>query len=86
MKVRKRETGEEEDFTPVKIIAAAIKAGSSVTLADELAKAAQEHFKDKDVIDSSELRTFVLEYLKERDPKAYENWLRFDSKVKGISS
>ncbi len=86
MKVRKKGTGNEEDFLPVKIIAAAIKAGASVSLADELAKAVQEHFKDKDVIDSSELRNFVLEYLKEKDPRAYENWLRFDSKVKGISS
>ncbi len=86
MKVRKRNTENEEDFIPVKIVSAAIKAGASVELADELAKAAIEHFRDKEIVDSSELRAFVLEYLKERDPKAYENWLRFDSKVKGISS
>ena len=86
MKVRKKGTSQEEDFLPIKIVAAAIKAGASVELADEIAKAAQEHFKDKEVIDSSELREFVLEYLKERDPRAYDNWLRFDRRVKGISS
>ncbi len=86
MKVRKRGAGAEEDFLPVKIVAAAIKAGASIELADEVARAAEEHFKDREVIDSSELRAFVLEYLKEREPQAYENWLRFDSKVKGIPS
>ncbi|MDK2384164.1 MAG: ATP cone domain-containing protein [Candidatus Korarchaeota archaeon] len=86
MKVRKRSTGTEEEFLPVKIVAAAIKAGASVELADEVAKAVQEKFKGKDVVDSSEIREFVLNYLKEREPSAYENWLRFDSRVKGISS
>lgn len=86
MKVRKKGTSQEEDFLPIKIVAAAIKAGASVELADEIAKAAQEHFKDKEVIDSSELREFVLSYLKERDPQAYDNWLRFDRRVKGVSS
>ncbi len=86
MKVRKKGTSQEEDFLPIKIVAAAIKAGASVELANEIAKAAQEHFKDKEVIDSSELREFVLGYLKERDPQAYDNWLRFDRRVKGVSS
>ncbi len=86
MKVRKRSTGTEEEFLPVKIVAAAIKAGASVELADEVAKAVQEQFKGRDVVDSSEIREFVLNYLKEREPFAYENWLRFDSRVKGISS
>ena len=86
MKVRKRGTGDEEDFLPVKIVAAVVKAGASVELADEIAKAVQEHFKDREVVDSSEIRTFVLERLKEREPDAYDNWLKFDSKVKGISS
>ncbi len=86
MKVRKRSTGEEEDFLPVKIVAAAIKAGASVELADEVARAVQERFKDKEVVDSSEIREFVLSYLREKEPRAYENWLRFDSRVKGISS
>ncbi len=86
MKVRKKRASQEEDFLPIKIVAAAIKAGASVELADEVAKAAKEHFKDKEVIDSSELREFVLGYLKERDPRAYDNWLRFDRRVKGISS
>ncbi len=86
MKVRKRSSGTEEEFLPVKIVAAAIKAGASVELADEVAKAVQEKFKDRDVVDSSEIREFVLSYLKEREPSAYENWLRFDSRVKGISS
>lgn len=85
MKVRKR-TGSEEDFLSIKIVSAVVKAGASVELADEIAKSAEEHFKGRDVVDSSEIREFALSYLKEREPLAYENWTRFDSRVKRVSS
>lgn len=85
MRVRKR-NGSEEDFLLVKIVSAAVKAGASVELADEVAKSAEEYFKEKEVVDSSEIREFVLNYLKEKEPSAYENWIRFDSRAKGVSS
>ncbi len=85
MKARKRDIEDEEEFIPVKIVTAAIKAMPPVTLADELAKADQEHPKYEDAVDSSEMRTFVLGYSKERGLRAYENWLRFNSKIKETS-
>jgi len=85
MKVKKR-GGSEEDFLHVKIVSAAVKAGASVELADDIAKSAEEHFKEREVVNSSEIREYVLNYLKEREPLAYENWIRFDSRAKGVSS
>lgn len=83
MRVSKRD-GRMEDFSKMKIVAALVKSGSSVTLADEIAGEFGSVFKGRDVVESSEIREFVLSRLKERDPRAYENWLRFDSKTKGI--
>ena len=83
MKVRKRD-GSEEDFNPVKIVAAVVRAGASVELADKISKEVEEKFKDKDVVESKEIREFVLSKLKEGEPPAYENWLRYDRNVKGI--
>ncbi|MCS7103412.1 MAG: ATP cone domain-containing protein [Candidatus Korarchaeum sp.] len=84
MKVRKRD-GREEDFSKIKIVAALIKSGSSVELADEIVSGCESAFKGRNIIESSEIREFVLNRLKERDLRAYENWLRFDSQTKGLS-
>lgn len=85
MKVRKRD-GREEDFSKMKIVSALVKAGSPVRLADELASECENAFKGRDVVESSEIREFVLSRLRERDPRSYDNWIRFDSKTKGISA
>ncbi len=83
MKVKKRD-GSEEDFNPVKIVAAVVRAGASVELADKISKEVEEEFKEKEVVSSQEIRDFVLAKLKEMEPPAYENWLRYDKNVKGI--
>ncbi len=83
MKVRKRD-GSEEDFNPVKIVAAVVRAGASVELADKISKEVEEKFKGVETVNSSEIREFVLTRLKESEPSAYESWLRYDKNVKGI--
>lgn len=83
MKVSKRD-GKLEDFSEMKIVAALVKSGSSITLADEIVGEFKNAFRGRDVVESSEIREFVLSRLRERDPRAHENWLRFDSQTKGI--
>jgi len=83
MRVRKRD-GREEDFSKMKIVAALVKSGSSVGLADRIASEVEDAFRSRDLVDSSEIRELVLSRLKESDARAYENWLRFDSKSKGL--
>ncbi len=83
MKVRKKD-GKEEDFNFVKIVASVVRAGAGVDLADRIAKDTEEHFKERDIVESKEIREYVLSKLKEEEPSAYENWLRYDKNVKGI--
>ncbi|MEM0016918.1 MAG: ATP cone domain-containing protein [Candidatus Korarchaeum sp.] len=83
MRVMKRD-GREEDFSKMKIVAALIKSGSSIELADEIASECENLFKDRSIVESSEMREFILNRLRERDPRSYENWLRFDSRTKGL--
>mgnify|MGYP001772684906 CR=1 FL=1 len=84
MKVRKRD-GREEEFSKMKIVSALVKAGASVNLAEEIARECESKFRERESVESSEIREFVLSILRERERLAYENWLRFDSKAKGIS-
>lgn len=84
MRVRKRD-GREEDFSKMKAVAALIKSGSSIELANEIASECENLFRGRSIVESSELREFILNRLRERDPRAYENWLRFDSQTKGLN-
>jgi transcriptional regulator NrdR family protein len=82
-KVRKRD-GREEEFSKMKIVSALIKAGSSVELADKIAEECESVFGGKDYVETSEIREFVLSKLRDVDKQSYENWLRFDSRAKGL--
>lgn len=84
MKVKKRD-GREEDFSKMKIVAALVKAGASVSLAEEIASECESRFMGRESVESSEIKEFVLSVLRERERSAYDNWLRFDSMAKGLS-
>ncbi|MEM2136652.1 MAG: hypothetical protein QXI93_01705, partial [Candidatus Methanomethylicia archaeon] len=58
------------------------KAGADLHTARELATRIEEEFAPREKANTEELRSRVLELLKERDLKVYENWLVYDRAVK----
>jgi len=81
LKVVKRD-GRIENFAREKLVASLLKAGAGLSVARELADKVEEEFSGRMEVKTEELRTRVLELLRERDIKAYENWLIYDRAVK----
>ena len=76
MKVKKRNGGEEE-FIREKIVVAVVKAGGSLDNARAIAKEVENAFAAKDAVTTDEIKREVLNRLKDRDVKAYQNWLSY---------
>jgi len=76
MRVRKRNGGEEE-FIREKIVVAVIKAGGSLENARAIAKEVENVFAARDAVTTEEIKREVLNRLKDRDVKAYQNWLNY---------
>jgi len=76
MRVRKRNGGEEE-FIREKIVVAVVKAGGSLENARAIAKEVENVFAARDAVTTEEIKREVLNRLKDRDVKAYQNWLNY---------
>jgi len=76
MKVKKRNGGEEE-FIREKIVVAVVKAGGSLDNARAIAKEVENVFAARDAVTTDEIKREVLNRLKDRDVKAYQNWLSY---------
>lgn len=81
VKVVKRD-GSVEEFAREKLVTSLLKAGSDLRTARELADRVEEHFAGRDEVKSEEIRSKVLELLREKDVKLYENWIVYDRAVK----
>jgi len=76
MRVKKRNGGEEE-FIREKIVVAVVKAGGSLENARAIAKEVENVFAARDAVTTEEIKREVLNRLKNRDVKAYQNWLSY---------
>ncbi|MFP3278578.1 MAG: ATP cone domain-containing protein [Candidatus Micrarchaeota archaeon] len=76
MRVKKRNGGEEE-FIREKIVVAIVKAGGSLDNARAIAKEVENVFAARDAVTTEEIKREVLNRLKNRDVKAYQNWLSY---------
>jgi len=76
MRVKKRNGGEEE-FIREKIVVAIVKAGGSLENARTIAKEVENVFAARDAVTTEEIKGEVLNRLKDRDVKAYQNWLSY---------
>jgi transcriptional regulator NrdR family protein len=76
MKVKKRNGGEEE-FIREKIVVAVVKAGGSLENARAIAKEVENVFAARNMVTTEEIKREVLNRLKNRDVKAYQNWLSY---------
>jgi len=76
MRVKKRNGGEEE-FIREKIVVAVVKAGGSLDNARAIAKEVENVFAARDAVTTEEIKREVLNRLKNRDVKAYQNWLSY---------
>lgn len=78
----KRRNGNEEEFVREKIVVAIVKSGGSVELARSVAQDVESALSGSDAVTADQIRTEVLNRLKDGDAKAYESWIAFD-KEKG---
>jgi len=76
MRVKKRNGGEEE-FIREKIVVAVVKAGGSLENARAIAKEVENMFAARNAVTTEEIKREVLNRLKNRDVKAYQNWLSY---------
>jgi len=76
MRVKKRNGGEEE-FIREKIVVAVVKAGGSLDNARAIAKEVENMFAARGAVTTDEIKREVLNRLKDRDVKAYQNWLSY---------
>ncbi len=89
-KVLKRK-GYEEEFNPEKIKISIEKAAKDAGIeevfkvVEDVSRIALEFCEDKELIDSQELRNFILDYLKEKYPEVYESWVNYDKKFKNLN-
>lgn len=81
MKIIKRD-GRVEEFAREKLVTSLLKAGLGLTTARELADIIEREFTGREEIRTEDLRGRILELLKEREVKAYENWLVYERAVK----
>ncbi|MEM0084240.1 MAG: ATP cone domain-containing protein [Candidatus Methanomethylicia archaeon] len=81
LKVVKRD-GRIEEFAREKLVTSLLKAGVDLTTARELTGRIEGEFTGREEVKTEELRTRVLELLKENNVKAYENWIVYDRAVK----
>lgn len=81
VKVVKR-NGSVEEFAREKLVTSILKTGSDLRTARELAEEVERHFAGRDEVKSEEIRSKVLELLKEKDVRLYENWIVYDRAVK----
>lgn len=77
MKV-KRSNGNEEEFVREKIVVAVVKSGGSLELARGIAQEVESTLSGSDSATTDQIRTEVLNRLKERDAKTYDSWIAFD--------
>ncbi|MGC8651677.1 MAG: ATP cone domain-containing protein [Candidatus Micrarchaeia archaeon] len=77
MRVKKTD-GREEEFVREKITVALVKNGLDVDSARAIADSVEKKFSGRDMLTSSEIRSEVLDRLKERDATLYQRWLDFE--------
>ncbi len=80
-KVIKRR-GTVEEYAVEKLVTSMLKAGADLKTAREIARRIEEELAEKEEVRSEELRSRVLELLKERNREWYENWVVYDRAVK----
>lgn len=83
MEVRKR-SGSTEIFMPEKIVVSAVKNGCPYEVAKDIASALSS--RTESVIESSEIRSFVLSELRSRGASsAADSWESYDTSSKSSS-
>ncbi len=74
----KRKNGNEEEFVREKIVVAIVKAGGNVDGARAIAQDVERALAANPTVTTQQIRTEVLNRLKEKDNKTYESWLEYD--------
>ncbi len=77
-----KRSGRAEEFAREKLVVSMLKAGADLATARELAGRIEEEFAGKDEVRTEEIRSRVLELLKEKNAEWYENWIVYDRAVK----
>jgi transcriptional regulator NrdR family protein len=75
----KRKNGNEEEFIREKIVVAIVKAGGNTEGARRIAQEVESSLATSPTITTEQIRTEVLNRLKERDAKAYQGWLDYET-------
>ena len=79
VKVTKRD-GRTEDFIIEKAVVSMVKSGAPADVAREIAKNIEAEVHEG--ISTRDIKTRVLEELREKNPEWEENWLLYDRSVK----
>ena len=88
-KVLKRK-GYEEEFNPEKIKNSIEKAARDANvqnifqIVEDVSRIVFEYCEDKEIIPTEDIRSIILDYLKEKYPEVAEAWLKYDKEVKGL--
>jgi len=81
MRVKKR-NGRREDFIREKIVVSVLKAGGNVRRARNIAREVERVISRSSAATTQQIRTEVLDRLKNRDTRAYRGWLAYDRQYK----
>jgi len=77
VKVLKRD-GRSEDFIVEKVVVSVVKSGAPAEIAREIA----QKIEVREGMSTREIKSTVLEALREKDPEWEKNWLVYDRAVK----
>jgi transcriptional regulator NrdR family protein len=81
MRVRRKD-GREEEFVSEKIVVAVVKAGGKVEIARTIAKEVERALSSNTSVTTEQIRTEVLNRLKNKDNKTYNSWIAYDKENK----
>jgi len=77
-----KKNGEKEPFIKEKIVVSAVKAGTSLKIARDIAKEIEEHPEAE--IKTKWIRQYVLNKLKYHNPEWHDNWINYDEGIKRL--
>ncbi len=77
-----KKDGRKEEFIPEKIVVAAVKSGAPPEEARKIAKKIESI--EKEEIETSQIRSIVLEELKKVNPVWHERWVAYDKQIKRL--
>jgi transcriptional repressor NrdR len=81
MRVRRKD-GREEEFVSEKIVVAVVKAGGKAEIGRVIAKEVERALSSNTTVTTEQIRTEVLNRLKNRDSKTYNSWIAYDKENK----